>query len=73
MHCLDNTWQLLPQCGGPERAAQQMSQLGWDRATQGASDDAQGVPPGHLWEENEATVMDGRRGPWNPLQDQPDD
>ena len=31
------------------------------------------MPPGHLWEGNEATVMDGRRGPWNLLQNQPDD
>ena len=41
MHCLDKMWQLVPQHGGPERAAQQMSSLGGDRATQGASDDAQ--------------------------------
>ena len=41
MHYLDKTWQLLPQCGGPETAAQQMSPLGRDRATQGASDDTQ--------------------------------
>ena len=41
MHCLDKTWQLLQQRGGPERTAQQMSPLGRDRATQGASDDAQ--------------------------------
>ena len=38
---LDKMWQLLSQRGGPERAAQQMSPLGGDRAAQGASDDAQ--------------------------------
>ena len=31
------------------------------------------MPPGRLWEGSEATVMDGRRGPRNRLQDQPDD
>ena len=25
------------------------------------------MPQGRLWEGNEATVMDGRRGPWNLL------
>ena len=34
----------------------------------------QQVPPGHLQEGDEATMMDGRRGPWNLLlQNQPDD
>ena len=31
------------------------------------------MPPGRLQEGSEATVMDGRRGPWNLLRDQPDD
>ena len=35
------TQQLSSQCGGPERAAQQMPPLGRDRATRGTSDDAQ--------------------------------
>ena len=41
MHHMDKVGQLLPQCGGPERAATQMSPLGGDRAIQGASDHTQ--------------------------------
>ena len=41
MHHMDKEGQLLPQFGGPERAATQMSPLGGDRAAQGASDHTQ--------------------------------
>ena len=46
MHHMDKAGQLLPQCGGQEGVAQQMSPFGRDRATQGASDYTQWVPPG---------------------------
>ena len=35
MHQMDKAGQLLPQCGGQERTATQMSPLGRDRAAQG--------------------------------------
>ena len=38
MHHMDKVGQLLPQCGGPERAATQMSPLGGDGAARGQKD-----------------------------------